>query len=80
MIDIQKQVDYWRNGAIEDWQVAELAGLSLAHNQIDIMAEMNAFNLEGRYPDPLTPTPSLVEAKDFLRRAEEVYQWLMSQL
>ena len=23
MIDIQKQIDYWRNGAIEDWNVAE---------------------------------------------------------
>jgi HEPN domain-containing protein len=28
MIDIQKQIDYWRNGALEDWEVAnELVGL-----------------------------------------------------
>ena len=125
-IDIQKQVEYWKNGAIEDWVVArdlvnqkrvrhglffahlslekllkahvcrqtkdlaprihnlsrlaELAELSINQNQTDILAEMNAFSLEGRYPDPLTPIPTPVEAKNYLKRAEEVYQWLMSQL
>jgi HEPN domain-containing protein len=94
MIDNQKQIAYWQNGAIEDWDVAahlinrgkyrhglffahlaiekllkahvcrfsndlaprlhnlsrlaELTGLPLSQTQADILADMNAFNLEGR--------------------------------
>jgi len=126
MIDIDKQVTYWRNGAIEDWEVAqelvskgrgrhglffahlaieklmkahvcrhtqdlaprihnlvrlaEMAALSLNQTQIDIIAEMNAFSIEGRYPDSLIAPLSQGEAQDYLSRAEEVYQWLMNQL
>ena len=126
MIDIQKQIAYWKNGAIEEWglaqdlvkrnktrhglffahlalekllkahvcrqiqdlpprihnltRLAELAKLPLTQAQVDILAEMNAFNLEGRYPDLSLVPLSKKEAKEYLRRAEEVYQWLMSQL
>ena len=126
MIDINKQINYWRNSAIEDWEVArELLksgrvrhGLFFAHlaiekllkahvcrstkdlaprihnlvrladmaelapdrTQIDIMAEMNAFSVEGRYPDSLIESASQSEAKEYIRRAEEIYQWLMHQL
>ena len=126
MFDIEKQVAYWRDGAAEDWQVAqdltkrqrtrhglffihlalekllkalvcrqtqdlaprthnlirlaELAKLTPTQTQLDILADINTFNLEGRYPDILTPVPSLGDAKDYLRRAEEVYRWLLSQL
>ena len=126
MIDIAQQVAYWRDGAREDWDVAQdliaqgrvrhamfFAHLALEkvlkahicrqtndlaprlHNLIrlaeigdvrpsqkylDVLAEMNAFNLEGRYTDLLMPPPSLAEARDYLTRAEEVMQWLLSQL
>ena len=126
MIDIAKQVTYWRNGATEDWQVArelvrhrrlrqglffahlalekslkahvcrhtrdlaprmhnlvrlaELAKLQLDSKQIDILAEMNAFNIEGRYPELLTPEPTVEETRRYMRRTKEVYTWLMSQL
>jgi HEPN domain-containing protein len=126
MIDIAQQVVYWRDGAREDWVVAQdliaqgrvrhalfFAHLALEkilkahvcrqtndlaprmHNLIrlaeignvhpgqnyeDVLAEMNAFNLEGRYPDMLMPPPNLAEARDYLTRAEEVLQWLLSQL
>jgi HEPN domain-containing protein len=126
MIDIDKQVEYWLNGAAEDWQVAqelvnrgrvrhglffaqltlektlkayvcrqtqdlaprihnlvrlaELAKLLLEQSQFDLLAEMNAFNIEGRYPDLQLPMPSLEEAQDYLKRAGEVYQWLTSRL
>jgi HEPN domain-containing protein len=125
-LDIQKQVAYWKHGAIEDWDVAqdlinqnkvrhglffahlalekllkahvchqtqnlaprlhnlsrlaELTALTLSQSQKDILAEMNPFNLEGRYPDFLMPPPSKNEAKSYMRRAREVYEWLMSQL
>jgi HEPN domain-containing protein len=61
-------------------RLAELAGLPLDQTQVDILAEMNIFNLEGRYPDLSMAPLSKKEAKSYLRRAEEVYQWLMSQL
>lgn len=126
MIDIEKQVAYWRNGAREDWQVAwdlvsrrrtrqglffahlalekvlkahvcrqtqdlaprlhnlvrlaELAELGLNDAQIDVLAEMNAFNIEGRYPEMLTPEATMTEARNYLRKAREVYTWLMNQL
>jgi len=126
VIDIARQVVYWRDGAHEDWAVAQelltqgrvrhtmfFAHLALEkalkahvcrhtndlaprlHNLVrlaeigdvrpsqdyeDVLAEMNSFNLEGRYPDMLTPPPSLSEARDYLTRAEEVLQWLLSQL
>jgi HEPN domain-containing protein len=125
-IDIQKQIDHWKNGAIEDWDVAQdlindnkiRHGLFFAHlalekilkayvcrdtqdlapkihnlsrlvrrttltlnqKQEDILAEMNAFNLEGRYPDLLIPPPTKKEAKDYMRRAKKVYEWLLNQL
>jgi HEPN domain-containing protein len=126
VIDIAQQVAYWRDGAREDWVVAQdliaqgrvrhalfFAHLALEkalkahvcrqtndlaprmHNLIrlaeigdvrpsqdyeDVLAEMNAFNLEGRYPDMLMPPPSLAEANEYLTRAEEVLQWSLSQL
>jgi len=126
MFDIEKQIAYWRDGAVEDWEVArdllkdrrirhglffihlafekllkahvcrhtnnlaprshnlvrlaELAQLMLTQVQLDILADINIFNMEGRYPDMLTPAPLPEDAKEHLRRAEEVYQWLLSQL
>jgi HEPN domain-containing protein len=126
MIDIEKQVAYWRDGAREDWAVAqelvdggrirhglffahlalekalkahvcrqtrdlaprihnlvrlaELAGLNLTQEQVDVLAEMNAFNIEGRYPESLTPPPTLAQARTYLTRAEEVFRWLTGLL
>ena len=124
MIDINKQIAYWENGAQEDWDVAqdliksgrarhglffahlalekalkgqfcrhtrelaprihnlvrlaELAEIKLSETQIDVLAEMNTFNLEGRYPDSLAPVPTLPEARAYLARAKEIFQWLMT--
>jgi HEPN domain-containing protein len=61
-------------------RLAELAALPLSDAQIDLLAEMNTFNIEGRYPDLLMPPPSLDEAKGYLRRTEKVHQWLTNQL
>ena len=126
MIDVGKHIDFWRDGAEEDWDVAqdlvkrgrgrhglffahlalektlkanicritqdipprlhnlvrlaELAKLTLQPNQTDILAEMNAFNIEGRYPDSLSPPPSHGEALHYIKRAEEIYKWLIHLL
>jgi HEPN domain-containing protein len=123
MIDIEKQINYWREGAIEDWDVArdlveknrcrhglffahlslekalkahvcrvttdlaprihnlvrlaEIAKLDLRPAQLDVLAEMNAFNIEGRYPDSLSVPPEKKEAVRYIRQAEKVFKWLI---
>jgi len=57
-------------------RLAEVAGLRPREDQLDVLAEMNQFNLEGRYPEFLTPPPPLQDARAYLNRAEGVYKWL----
>lgn len=126
MIDLEKQIAYWRQSAEEDgavarelldrgrnrhalflWhlalekalkahvcrktrdlaprihnltRLAELAGLDLPDNYGDVLADMNAFNIEGRYPDLLVPPPNPTQAQAYATRAEEVLECLLSQL
>lgn len=126
MIDVQKQINFWRGSSIEDWQVAqelvdrrhlrhglffaqlamekllkahvcqhtqdlaprihnlirlaEIASIDLNSSQIDVLAEMSSFNIEGRYPDSTLPSPSVSEAQSIMDRATQVYQWLMNRL
>lgn len=61
-------------------RLAEIAELELTSRQLDILADMNTFNLEGRYPDTMLPLPTPEEATAILSRAEEVFQWLISRL
>lgn len=72
-MDIDEQVRWIHNLV----RLAELAELSVSEPHLDILAEMNAFNIEGRYPDTLMPPVSKAEAREYLRRSEEVLQWLM---
>lgn len=123
MIDIDKHVAFWHDGALEDWEVAtdlveknrirhglflanlalekalkalvckatrdlaprihnlvrlaELAQLDLHSEQLDVLAEMNAFNIEGRYPETYSEPLPKEEALRYMRRAEEVFQCLI---
>ena len=61
-------------------RLAELAGFRLDEKQLDVLAEMNAFNIEGRYPELLTAPPTQAEARELMGRAEEVRMWLSAQL
>jgi len=61
-------------------RLAELTSLELDQKVIDLLSEINVFNIEGRYPESFIPHPSIKEAKDYIVRAEEVYQWLINQL
>ncbi len=126
MIDINKQIEFWRKSATEDWEVAsdlinknrvrhglffahlalekalkahvctvtqdlaprlhnlvrlcEIADLSLNSGQLDVLAEMNAFNIEGRYPDTLSPPPNKKQALEYIAKSKKVFQWLIDQL
>lgn len=125
MVNIDKQITFWRDSALEDWDVArqlvdtgrtrhglffvhlalekilkaivckqtqdlaprlhnlirlsELADLSLDMDKLAILAEMNAFHIEGRYPETLMAPPSKEDTLICVNKAEEVFQWLMNQ-
>ena len=126
MVDIKKQISYWKENAVEDWAVAQqllgsgrtrhglffahlalekmlkalvckntgdlaprihnlnrlidLAGVVSSPVQSDILAEMNAFHIEGRYPEMLTKPPTSEEVARYMKRAEEVFRWLTNLL
>jgi HEPN domain-containing protein len=126
MVDIAKQIVFWRDSANEDWAVArqlvdsgrirhglffahlslektlkahickhsqdlaprihnlsrlsKMTGITFETKHADILAEMNAFHIEGRYPESLTTAPTKDEALLYVTKAEKVYQWLMNQL
>ena len=61
-------------------RLAELAGICPSESQLDVLAEMNAFSLEGRYPEALVPAPTSAEARDYLARSEEIFEWLIKTL
>jgi HEPN domain-containing protein len=60
--------------------LAQLANLVLNPHQSDILTEMNSFNIRGRYPDSLSTKPTKEETRYYIRRAEEMFKWLMSLL
>lgn len=57
-------------------RLSEKAALKLSEDQIDLLAEVNEFNIEGRYPEMLLPSPSRKEADGYIVRIEEVLQCL----
>lgn len=60
-------------------RLAQIAKLSLPETTLDLLAEMNEFNLEGRYPVPSLTPISMLEANDYIEKTEEVLKWLMRQ-
>lgn len=126
MIDVSKQIQYWLQGAQEDWGVArlcienkkvrhalflvhlalekalkahvcsvtktvppkihnlrrlyEISGFPENQSHYDILAEINQFNIEGRYPEFMPAEPELKEAQTVMQQAEGLYQWLIKQL
>ena len=61
-------------------RLSEMADLALSEDQIDHLADMNEFNLEGRYPVQYIDTASEQEAAVYLSKSKEVLQWLAQQL
>lgn len=61
-------------------RLADLGGIILNEEQRDLFADVNEFNIEGRYPEMLTPPPLEDEAHKYLKKIEEVIQWLKNLL
>lgn len=125
MVDQKKHAEYWKAGAIEDWEVAEklivdgkirhglffahlalekmlkalftihttdiaprihnlirlaeLGHLELDEDHMNLLADMNQFNLEGRYPETILSAPEKEEALEYLNRSKRVMEWLSNQ-
>jgi HEPN domain-containing protein len=61
-------------------RLSEIAGLQLKSEDIEILAEMNEFNLEGRYPITFLPPPTKKESLEFMKKAEGIFEWLTQKL
>jgi HEPN domain-containing protein len=57
-------------------RLSQIAGLKLSEDQIDLLAEVSEFNIEGRYPEMLLPPPSREEADGYMLRMEEMLRCL----
>lgn len=60
-------------------RLAELSGIVFEQKRIDLLAEMNPFNIEGRYPEVWGAVPSRNEADILKQRTKELYEWLKNQ-
>ena len=60
-------------------RLAEIAELPLDDKNRKVLAEINEFNIEGRYSDLSRPPVSVQEAKGYLQRAKGTFEWLKSQ-
>lgn len=61
-------------------RLAEISGIDIGHEHIDLLSEFNPFNLEGRYPEMWTPVPSRNEADNLVQKAENLLRWLINLL
>lgn len=61
-------------------RLAEVAELKLRPQDLDTLAEMNEFNLEGRYPITFVPPPTKRESQAYMKKAKEVFEWLTQEL
>ena len=126
-INVEKQIAFWRDGAIENWKdvehninggriafamfaahlviekvlkahvvkntkklppmihnlisLANLAGLELSRQQLQLLAELNPLNIEARYPGNFSnEMPSQKEAEAIAKRTKVLLEWLIEKL
>jgi len=61
-------------------RLAEIAELQLKPECVDTLAEMNEFNLEGRYPITFISPPTKKESQAYMKRAKGIFEWLTQKL
>ena len=61
-------------------RLTEAAKLAVSEDTLDLLAEMNEFNLEGRYPIPFIAPVSQSEAREYIKKTGTVLLWLTQQL
>ena len=60
-------------------RLADKAGLKFDEAQIDLLAEVSEFNIEGRYPEMLLPLPSELGVEGYMSRIAKVLRCLKVQ-
>ena len=61
-------------------RLAELAGIDVTARRKKVLAGINEFNIEGRYPETLNPAPTAGEARAAMSQTRETIEWLTKQL
>lgn len=61
-------------------RLSELASIDLSEQQREILAELNEFNLAGRYPEPGVPEPTGEQVADYIAKTGEIRECLLRQL
>jgi HEPN domain-containing protein len=126
MVNVEKQVNQLRDGALEAWdtaaylikgrriglglfalhlavekalkahviketqdippfihnlpKLAEVANLDLSERQKNLLADLNPYNIRGRYQEDLGSPPPMSEVKGLMKRAKEMFEWLIKKL
>lgn len=57
-------------------RLADKAGLALNPHQRELLAEVNSFNIEGRYPELHLPVPTQVTAEEYIEKIREMLECL----
>lgn len=57
-------------------RLADMAEVSLTDVNRDLLAVVNGYNIEGRYPALLLPFPSQSEADEKMKNIQELFEWL----
>jgi HEPN domain-containing protein len=60
--------------------LAQRAGVALEVEQLQFITRFDRYNLAGRYPDDLAPTPQISQALKLSQEFRKVYQCLAEQL
>ena len=60
--------------------LANLAGLKLTPQQLQLFAELNPLNIEGRYPGNIGQAFTKLEAESIAQRTKVALEWLINQL
>jgi len=61
-------------------RLAELSEIDFQQEHTDFLAEMNPFNIEGRYPEMWRSVPSQEEADLLIKRTGKIFKWMKHQL
>lgn len=61
-------------------KLAEVANLDLSEKQKNLLADLNPYNIRGRYQESLGSPPPMSEVKTMMKQAKELFEWLIKSL
>lgn len=61
-------------------KLADAAALELNERQRNLLADLNPYNIRGRYQESLGTPPPMSEVTALMKRAKELFEWLMKSL